>query len=193
MLSFRLWIVTLFFLWAIPGNVWSTTLLKLSFEDLVRTSPVIVRAEALGNETTTDAATGRSHILTTFKVLETLRGTVGETLTVRQLSGFGKTHSMKLPGNTTFSIGDEVVLFLFQRSEEGQVYFLRGMTQGRFQVNQDPDSGKKLVRRSLNNVRLMQWNLKKSAAETEADEPQTLDVFRKKIERVLQSDGSSAQ
>ncbi len=177
------------FAWMLPRLAESSTLLQLDFEELVRTSPTIVRAQVLENTVKTDDATGRTHLLTTFKVLETLRGETKERVTVRQLAGFGGNKSLKLPGNVEFSKGDEAVLFLFQRAEEGSVYFLRGMAQGRFKVIEDAATGVKSVQRPLKGVRLLKgFGTEKKAKKPSDIMPNTLDAFRREVEKVLQAD-----
>lgn len=79
-----------------------------------------------------------------FQVSSYLKGFLGAQVTVRQLGGTVGQDSMVVSGMPEFQPSGEVILFLSKDQTGG--YQVIGMSQGKFEVIEDADTGEKLVR-----------------------------------------------
>lgn len=127
----------------LTGSIGATVLVPIEFRELVTTAQTIVlgRVVDVRSEQVNDRRTVETFV--TVQPDEYLKGNLGDRLTVRVPGGqFGRYRTVFV-GAPTFSIGDEVVLFL---KTAGPSYpFIIGLTQGMFRVVQDGASGERLV------------------------------------------------
>lgn len=123
-------------------------LVFVKVEDLAAKSTHVVR----GNVTDVTAAftQDKSAIVThvAFDVTETLRGTpLSGSIHVTQLGGEVDGQAMSYGGRPVFVTGEELVLFLLQRSPEN--WIVVGLQQGKMEVQTHPETGEKVAVRSL--------------------------------------------
>jgi hypothetical protein len=113
----------------LAGVVKGLTVEKIPLERLTRESGVIVRGVVM---TTGGRWEGNNiYTVTTVRVTDRLKGTVGETITVTQLGGTVGEVSAEVPGTPVLRAGEDVVLFL--TPWQGK-YWIHSIVLGRFAV-----------------------------------------------------------
>lgn len=119
----------------------ATTLKKMSLNQMMQVSPIIVRARCVSNSEAWDA--GEIWTFTTFDVLETWKSPsqaqVPQQVTIRLLGGTVGALTSHVSGVPRFRPGEEVVLFL-QPAPNGDLSIV-SWEQGTFRVHRDPRSG----------------------------------------------------
>jgi hypothetical protein len=125
-----------------PAN--ATVSLEVPIAEMARRASHVVHGVVVART----AAWEDGHIYTssTLSVLQTIKGQGERRIVVKQLGGVVGHLGMKLAGQATFEIGDEVVVFVKPGKTALEVI---GMAQGRFQVQTDAATGQKLVGRDL--------------------------------------------
>ena len=118
-----------------------TTLARLRFEDLAQQSTAVARLRCLASEFRWER--GEVWTETRFEVLELNKGLLPGLVTVRTIGGTsGHLHS-HVDGVPVFRAGEEVYLFLWERS--GEPYRVLGWAQGTFRIARNTDSGVETV------------------------------------------------
>jgi hypothetical protein len=92
---------------------------------------------------------GQIYTSTHVDVLEMVKGQPERQIVVKQLGGVVGNLGMKVAGQASFEVGEEVVLFVKPGINALEVI---GMAQGRYQVQVDPVSKLKLVGRDLSGL-----------------------------------------
>ena len=122
----------------------ATTLERLSLGEMTRLSETIVHGTVLSTRSRWNE--DHSMIVTDVhvQVAETVKGGDVTEIVVTQLGGRVGPLRTEVPGAAAFQRGEEVVLFLVQDSI-GRTQ-VTGLSQGRFEVREDPQTGTRLVR-----------------------------------------------
>ena len=116
------------------AQLFATSVIPMSVEQLAVSSTNIVRARALSSESSWDAEHAHIYTFTRFQPLETLKGMPASEIVVRQMGGRVGNIEQRVSGVRRWSAGDESVLFL-RPSEVGQgVMAVVGLFQGNFAV-----------------------------------------------------------
>ncbi|MEY2485751.1 MAG: hypothetical protein QOH39_1399 [Verrucomicrobiota bacterium] len=119
----------------------ATTVIPPTFDQLVGQAEFIFQ----GNVTKLNAQWigegADRHIVSyvTFNVKEALKGTPGQTYTIRMFGGTVEGESMGIADAPTFQVGDEDILFV--ENNGSQVIPLVGIMHGRFHVRRDSSGG----------------------------------------------------
>lgn len=135
--------VTPFFLPAFPAS--ATTVLDVSVEEMASTTPLIVRGVV------TDRSVGwsddglRIETRTRIRVTGPLKGPVLPEVVVRQSGGELDGVGMFIPGDASFTVGEEVVVFLEPHPGILNEWVLVAMAAAKFTV-QPSDDGPILLR-----------------------------------------------
>lgn len=116
----------------------------------------------------------------TIRVTRAYKGAVkpGERVVVRREGGVVDGMGMRVYGAATFTVGEEVVVFMETR---GNAMWTVGMTQGKLRVTVGAD-GVKQVARALGDVAFTQ----KSAATQALAQPRRLDDFEREVRSYVQ-------
>jgi hypothetical protein len=119
------------------------TVRPLSFAELVDRSTAVVhgRVSEVRGQWTADRHGIDS--LVTIDVMHYLKGSLGDSVTVRVPGGQAGGRVNIIPGAPTFAQGDQVVLFL--RSEGPSIPIVTGTSQGVYRVTTDARSGGLMV------------------------------------------------
>jgi hypothetical protein len=121
----------LIILTSVPAR--STTLVRMSLDQLSQAASVIVRGRVVGQETQWNAERTRIYTLTTLEVEEAVKGSPGSTVVIQQPGGtIGNIHVF-VPGTIPFRAQTEYVLFL-EPAAKASRYMVVGMGQGSFLV-----------------------------------------------------------
>jgi hypothetical protein len=111
----------------------------MSDEDLARNAPVIVLAEAVENRARLDASDPHPQTVTTFRVLDVLKGTSpASTFWLVLPGGEAGDQIFQVPGRPEFAPGQHFVLFLFPLEGRRDEYGLTEFALSVFDVMRDP-------------------------------------------------------
>lgn len=125
--SFRLALASLVTL----GLAWSTTLERLSLDDMIGKSTAIVRGKVSGSY-----AIAQGRLIYTYyaiQVSETLKGTARNSIAVAVPGGTANNLRQIIPGAPELHTGDEFVFFLW--TGKSGVTQVIGLTQGLFKLS----------------------------------------------------------
>lgn len=113
----------------------ATSLKPLDLERLSIQAPLIIYGEVINNRALNDRQSGQIVTLTTFKVIELIKGNTGEEHTIKQIGGqlTDSNIKMHIPGVPRFNAGSKYVVFLAEKSQLGFSSPL-GLYQGTFSV-----------------------------------------------------------
>src|SRR6266513_2047193 len=122
----------------------ATTVIPPTFEQLVDQAEVIFHGSVTNVTSQWIGEGAERHIVSyiTFKVKDALKGSPGESYTMRTFGGTVDGESMVIGDAPTFNVGDED--FLFVENNRTQVVPLVGIMHGQFHVRKD-DSGREMV------------------------------------------------
>jgi hypothetical protein len=122
---------TLFFL---PAS-WATSILPIGLEQLSTRATLIFYGEVISNQVKQDNKSGHIATLTTFKIMDLIKGNTGEMHTIKQIGGrLAETGTtLRVHGVPKFETGKEYVVFLPEKSRLGFSSPL-GLHQGSFSV-----------------------------------------------------------
>lgn len=116
----------------------ATTMVSMSMNQLTQASSDIVRARVVNQVSEWNAARTQIVTITTFAVLQILKGNAPSTVQVRQLGGRVGNMTAFIPGDVTFRPQTEYVLFL--EPTHSSDYDVVGMSQGAYPVYEDAAS-----------------------------------------------------
>src|SRR5579862_6890429 len=121
------------------GN--ATTLARLSLAQLAAGSAAVARVLCAG--VTSRWENGSIWTLASFDVLETMKGNLPPTITVRLPGGRAGHFTATVDGTPRFAAGTQAILFL-QPSRAGG-FTIAGWVEGTFRISRDPRSGAETV------------------------------------------------
>jgi hypothetical protein len=127
---------------------------QYDFDQLVAEADAIVHARVV--EQHSEWQDQRIVTQVVLEVIECSKGSyaAGDRVTIEQAGGVVGDLAMVVPGEPTFTTGEEVVLFLEVEPAVADPLVL-GMGQGKFSVVADPASGQAMVTRSLDGMTLV--------------------------------------
>jgi hypothetical protein len=122
----------------------ATVVVPPTFEQLVDQAQVIFQGTVTKVTSQWVGEGGERHIVSyiTFKVKDGLKGSPGESFTMRTFGGTVDGETMTIGDGPTFEVGDEDILFV--ENNGSQVVPLVGIMHGRFHVRKD-GSGREMV------------------------------------------------
>jgi hypothetical protein len=115
----------------------ATTLVRLTFPDLVKDASAIAHVRCQGSQAVFDH--GEIWTDTSFEVLESMKGNLSATITVRQPGGKLAGLESRVDGTPQFRADEEVYLFL--AGQPRARLFLVGWSQGTFRIQRNPRTG----------------------------------------------------
>jgi len=116
----------------------------LSLQEMVSTSGFIFSGKVINVQSARDAATGFIVTGATVAVQDAVRGVTGDRFIFRQYGGSYQGLNVFVADMSYFSVGEEVVAFLYPISALGLTSPL-GVTEGKWAIERDPATGKKFV------------------------------------------------
>lgn len=130
---------------ALSGSIFAATVLPLGLERLQGDAQFIFLGECLSNTVEMDRQSGRVATYTTFEVLETYKGTLGRSYTIKQVGGHLPDADLRvrIPGVPQFEVGQRYVVFLPPVSKLGYSSPI-GLSQGLFTMKID-GAGERIV------------------------------------------------
>jgi len=95
------------------------SVLPLSLDQLYTHAGYVIHAKCVDNKKEFDSKTGWNVSYTTFVVLESYKGNLQGTHTIKQISGASNNIVHKIAGIPSFKNGAEYILFLYEPSSSG--------------------------------------------------------------------------
>ena len=123
--------------------VGATTMVSLSMEQLTQASSDIVEGQVASQISEWNAAHTQIVTITTFKVVQTLKGRAANNLRVRLLGGTVGHVTVTVPGQVTFRPKREYILFL--EPADDATYHVVGMIQGAYPIYRDVTANEERV------------------------------------------------
>jgi hypothetical protein len=154
----------------------ATTMVGMNLSELALRAGAIVHGHI--TDIRSDWNETRTHIFTfaTLQADDYLKGDLGPTITVLSWGGrVGPFHEV-IPGTPEFKAGEEVVLFLSVQAP--QYPAVLGLSQGKFSIATDPQTGLKTLTRNLYGASL-------TGLSDSAVAPVTLSAFRTRLEALI--------
>ncbi len=129
-----------------PAPAHATSLVELSFDQLVVSAELIVRGTVQEVWTERDA-NGRVWTRTQLELTEVLKGEVSkDTIIVDQLGGTWAGRTAQVYGGARFDVGEETMVFL-EQLDSGHTVVV-GLEQGKYTLKMDPVSREQVVFRT---------------------------------------------
>ena len=168
------------------GALGATSVPRMSFEHVVRSSPRAFRGVVTRIWSGWDP--GRTSIWTHYeiRVTETLRGPGGPTFTISEPGGVVGDLEMRVPGAPRFTVGEQAVVFAYQTPLG--YWRVRGWGQGRFRI--DEDNGRHVVRLPQTDASLLDLRspLPKAAAAQQQPDVESLDSFLERVRGLIRQE-----
>lgn len=122
----------------------ATSVLPITLEQLSTRASLIFYGKVISNQVRRDGQSGQIATYTEFKVIDLIKGSTGETHTIKQLGGFDENTNIKfhIHGVPQFKQNNLYVIFLPDRSSLGFSSPL-GLHQGSFSVT--TENGQQVV------------------------------------------------
>ncbi len=122
----------------------ATTVIPPTFDELVAQAEVIFQGDVTDVKSQWVGEGAQRHIVSyvTFKVEDALKGTLGQSYTIRMLGGTVDGETMGVSDAPKFKVGDKDILFV--ENNGSQFVPLVGIMHGRFHVKRD-QAGQEVV------------------------------------------------
>jgi len=122
----------------------ATTVIPPTFDELVAQAEVIFQGDVTDVKSQWVGEGAQRHIVSyvTFKVEDALKGTLGQSYTIRMLGGTVDGETMGVSDAPKFKVGDKDILFV--QNNGSQFVPLVGIMHGRFHVKRD-QAGQEVV------------------------------------------------
>lgn len=137
----------------------ATVLEEVSLEDMTRDADAIVHGVVVssGTRMVMDDDGSEPHTLTTIRIIDSLKGEAGETITIRERGGVTQAGGMWISGTPRYAAGEEVIVFLERWTTRPNALRTFGMVQGKFRVRHALGGGPASVERDLEGVGFARW------------------------------------
>lgn len=126
---------------SITAAVRATTLVRLNLDQLAAAADNVARVRCASAESRWE--NGAIWTVTTFDVLETMKGNLPAQVTVRLPGGRIGHLTAAVDGTPKFNLGDEAIVFL-EQSRAGE-YSVAGWVEGTFRISRDPRTSREAV------------------------------------------------
>ena len=136
--------------------------IRMNIERMVSDAALIVHGTVTNVESSADPQTHIIATSVTIAVLENFYGADQSTVTVKMVGGKTSKKTVKFAEMPAFKVGEEIYSLFFAPSKYGFTSPV-GMCQGKFTVQTDAATNKKVVRNAVNNARLFS-NMKNISA-----------------------------
>ncbi len=123
-------------------QLWATSVIPMSVEQLTAAASNVVRARAISSEARWNEDRTIIYTFTRFASIETWKGAPASEFIVRQMGGRVGNVEQKVSGVRRWNAGDEAILFLRPSEAGNGVMAVVGLFQGNFSLHAD---GGKLI------------------------------------------------
>ena len=184
--------VLIFFFTLLPALLFlpavrATTLARISLDQLAAGSDAVARVRCTGRESHWD--NGSIWTVTTFDVVETLKGNLPMQIPVRLPGGRVGHLTAAVDGAPKFNPGAEAVVFLEQSSAGG--FTLAGWAEGTFRISRDPRTGGETVTQDSSAFAV--FDTATRAFRTEGIRRMPIEEFRARIASAIARGGEKSR
>jgi hypothetical protein len=174
----------------IAASLSATVVIPPSFEQLVDQAQEIFQGTVTKMNSVWVGEGAERHIVSyiTFQVKDALKGSPGQSYTMRTFGGTVDGESMAVGDGPVWNVGDEDILFV--ENNGTQVVPLVGIMHGRFHVRKDP-SGRDIVTNNEDAPLRSLAHLGSASTESATEPVMTAAAFRAAIQSRLQSGQSN--
>jgi hypothetical protein len=133
---------------------YASIILAISDQQMTVRASSIVRGKVVKQFSQLEQSDRRIYTYTTISVLDMLKGPANtKEITIRQLGGIANGIGMHVPGSASFSLGEEVFVFL-ESNRISSHYLVMGMAYGKYSIITDPKTQIQYLRRDLHGISL---------------------------------------
>ena len=125
----------------------ASTVRRLTLDEMAVRADQIFTGEVVGIASQLNPRRTGIFTFVTIEVDEYLKGGRRSLLTLRFLGGEAEGYRLVVPGSPVFHLGEEVLVF--SDGGAGRIPTVLGMAAGKFTVGRDPETGDRVLRRSL--------------------------------------------
>jgi hypothetical protein len=150
--AFRRLVTLLIAVLVTRGAAFGTTVLKLSFEELVRKSGRIILGRCLSTESRWNQGNTLIYTYSRFAVSDNFKGQANGFVDVVTMGGVVDGITQTISGMPQFEVNEEVVLFL--EPSKRNLWQPVGLSQGKFRIEKNSQTGDKEAVLSLSGLRL---------------------------------------
>jgi hypothetical protein len=159
----------------LPAAAGATVARWMEIDELLATSEVVVRARVIEQRESSPVAGEKPRTDTVLEVLQRYKGDAGDRVVVRQIATRQGEVRTAVAGDASFTMGEEVVVFLYASRDFPGIHFLTALAQAKFSV--DRGGGGVLLRRDLTDLGILAGD---QVLRVE-DPPVALDVFESTV------------
>lgn len=166
-----------------PAQSEASIIVKLTDKQMAQRANRIVHGKVVRQYSDWDKNRRRIYTYTIISVLDRIKGTPTQELTIRQVGGAKDNIGMRVPGSAKFKLGEEVVVFL-ESIKKTAFHHVMGMSYGKYTVVRDAKTQQLLLKRNLHNIAVASKNSKgryKIQHAKDSKKPLVLETFIKKI------------
>jgi hypothetical protein len=135
--------------------LFATTVIPVSVEQLARESTHVLLARAVDSRSEWNTEHTRIYTFTRFQTVRSMKGSMPENFTVKQLGGHAGGYTMKVAGVRGWQPGEDAVLFLRPSPKQDGTYAVTELMQGDFRLQRQP-SGAVYVSNGVTGTRQME-------------------------------------
>jgi hypothetical protein len=169
-------------------SVHATTLERLSLDQLAAAADATARVRCTGAQSRWE--NGQIWTVTTFDVLETLKGTLPQQITVRLPGGRVGHFTAIVDGTPKFNAAEEVVVFLERipgglkvEPAPGGGFSVAAWVEGTFRIRRDPGTGVETVTQDSSNFAV--FDTATRTFHTEGIRRMPMEQFRERVATAL--------
>lgn len=164
-----------------------TTVIPPTFDELVSRAEVIFQGTVtdVRSQWTGEGAQRRIVSYVTFKVDDAMKGTPGESYTLRMLGGTVDGETMEVSDSPKFKAGDRDIIFV--ENNGSQFIPLVGIMHGRFHVDKEATTGREVITTNEREPLKDLSRLGKQEQTTSTSQALTPNDFKSAIRRAVQS------
>lgn len=170
-----------------PPATRTTTLARMSLEELAAAADVVARVQCLGNESRWES--GEIWTFTLFDIVETIKGSVPRLITVRLLGGQVGHLISTVDGVPHFQPGEEAILFL-EGTRAGD-FAVTGWVQGTFRIRREAHTRRERVTQDSSAVAVFDPATRQFRAADIRNLP--LEQFKQRLLQTLERQQSGRQ
>jgi hypothetical protein len=156
-------------------SIHATTLARLSLDQLAAASDAVARVRCTSVESRKE--NGEIWTVTSFDVIETMKGALTTRITVRLPGGRVGHLTAAVDGTPKFDAGDEAVVFL-ERSRAGD-FSVAAWVEGTFRIGRDPRTGLETVTQDSSTFAV--FDTATRAFRTEGVRRMPVELFRERV------------
>jgi hypothetical protein len=148
-----------FFVLAFASTASATVMVELPLDELIQRADFIVRGTVVssGVRMSMDRGGFDPETITVIRVSEWIGSGSGETVQIRELGGVWQGGGRRYDGTPTYTVGEDVIVFLERRPEPPNDLRTLAMVQGKFIVSHGAPGVPSSVARDLAGIAFMQF------------------------------------